>query len=174
MKRNYDKPLLHNLKLINDWKLFGCLRFEELVSKDRCLQVWYSFIRNIERRNRGQWFFRLEGDNILTKRHIHFLIGKRGLKKTYSIQNLIKSSIWDLKNRYSCVKSGTSVIQDFDYSKGGTAYVTKLSGFEAPNNKGKGLDSAENSNWKMSFNLKKRIKRINENAELIMQDTLLH
>ena len=61
------------------------------------------------------------------------------------------------------------MIKDFDYSKGGTAYVSKLSGFEAPNYKGKGLDSAENSNWKMSFNLKKRIKRINENAEFIIE-----
>ena len=58
------------------------------------------------------------------------------------------------------------MIKDFDYSKGGTAYVTKLSGFEAPNYKGKGLDSAENSNWKMSFNLKKRIKRINDKLQL--------
>ena len=58
-------------------------------------------------------------------------------------------------------KRSTSDIQKFNPALGAKTYISKIVSDEKENLFGAGLDSAGDSNWKLSPSLKRRLKRIN-------------
>ena len=172
MYKELDKPLIHNLSLIDDFKLFGTVKFNAQTSTSNCIKFWYDFIRGLERHGRGQWVFKLEGssyNDFAPNRHIHFLIAQRGIKKTITSINYRARTQINLLKRdrsksyyYSLFKSSVH-LDNYDKTKGAMYYIAKFCDPDTVNVSGIGLDSAERSNWKISPSLKRRITKINEN-----------
>jgi hypothetical protein len=166
-----DNPLVHNLNLIKDWKLFGTVKFNAQTSIDNCIKFYYDFIRGIEKHGRGQWLLKLEGssyNDYAPNRHIHFLLADEGLKETISdLKHRARTKINLLKRdkekdyNYS-LKNSTIHLENYDKKKRATYYVAKLCGQDTVNLSGLGLDSAERSNWKLSPSLKRRMRKLNE------------
>ena len=165
MVRQYDRPLQHNLSLIDNFIIFGVLKFNSNLSTSRIMELWYIFIRGIEVRNMGEWFVRVEGDNEVRQRHIHYALGGGMVKGSYSeLANLIDVWLDYLKQRHPEFNNGSSYFNEYRNDKGGDWYLSKLSNVELVNQRGIGLDSVGDSNWRMSTELKKSIKDKNENA----------
>jgi hypothetical protein len=165
MARQYDIPLQHSLSKIDNFIIFGVLKFNSNLSTSRIMELWYIFIRGIEVRNMGEWFVRVEGDNEVRQRHIHYALGGGMVKGSYSeLANLIDVWLDYLKQRHPEFNNGSSYFNEYRNDKGGDWYLSKLSNVELVNQRGIGLDSVGNSNWKMSTELKERIKDKNENA----------
>jgi hypothetical protein len=161
--REIDECLVHSLGLIPDWLVFGSIGFNVRNSQEDCMGLWYKLIRSLEKKNQSEFVVRLEGDNELRNRHIHFLLAERGL--IYSdfeeLKNKINQRIEELRFNFQQFETASPHIEPFDYEKNGIAYIAKIAKDEKENLNGLGLDSAGCSNWKMSHRLKKRIRAIN-------------
>ena len=48
MYKEIDEPLVHNLSLIDDFKLFGTVKFNAQTSVSNCIKFWHDFIRGLE------------------------------------------------------------------------------------------------------------------------------
>ena len=169
--RAYDKPLLHNLELINDWSVFGTLKFNEPTGNNKCLKIWYDFIRQVEYRNQGQWVVKIEGDNTWTQKHMHYLIEERGSKREKQ-PNIINSinfiiSMMSMKSSSyrEAMASGSHKVEPYDKERGARYYISKICYNDTVNLNTRGLDSGEHSCWKLSHKLKQRMRQLNENNE---------
>ena len=172
MYNDIDIPLFHNIDLIDDWKVFGTLKFNAETSTNTCIKIWYDLIRGIERHSRGQWLLRIEGSSYndsTPKRHIHYLIAETGIKKEFIsiLPYKIKTKLLNLKNTYfgyykDVLDSSTSHIEQYDPSLGAKHYISKMNKYEPVNASVKGLDSGGNSSWKLSPSIKRRITKINQ------------
>jgi len=185
MKRNYDKPLLYNLKLIDDWSVFGHLKFNEPCLNDKCLKIWYDLIRQIEVRNKGQWLLKVEGDDTRkqqlegTNKHIHFLLAEEGMKKQNNQVNYIKhimnlmsdmNPFWSTRPQFShgvrkTMSSASFKVEPYNKELGARYYISKICYNDAVNLNTRGFDSGEHCCWKLSHKLKQRMRRLNENNE---------
>ena len=175
MYKEIDEPLVHNLSLIDDFKLFGTVKFNAQTSVSNCIKFWHDFIRGLERHGRGQWVFKLEGssyNDFAPNRHIHFLLAERGIKKRiHNINFRARTQINLLKRdksksyNYSLWKSSIH-LENYNKKRGARFYIAKFCGPDTVNLNGRGLDSAERSNWKISPSLKRRITKINENINV--------
>ena len=173
MVREYDRPLQHNLSNIDNFIIFGVLKFNSNLSAERIMALWYIFIRGVEIRDKGEWFVGVEGDNVVRQRHLHYALGVGMLKDSYSeLAALIEAWIDYLKLKHPEFRSGSSYFTEYSNDKGGDWYLSKLSNVELVSQRGIGLDSVGNSNWKMSTELKKSIKAKNENARHIEDEIL--
>lgn len=167
MLRQYDRPLQHNLAIIDNFIIFGVLKFNSKLSNERIMALWYIFIRGVEVRNKGEWFVKVEGDNVVRQRHLHYALGVGMLKDSYSeLAALIEAWIDYLKLIHPEFYNGSSYFNEYSNEKGGDWYLSKLSNVELVNQRGIGLDSVGDSNWKMSTELKESIKDKNENAAI--------
>jgi len=165
MFRQYDRPLQHNLAIIDNFIIFGVLKFNSKLSNERIMALWYIFIRGVEVRNKGEWFVKVEGDNVVRQRHLHYALGVGMLKDSYSeLAALIEAWIDYLKLKHPEFNNGSSYFNEYSNEKGGDWYLSKLSNVELVSQRGIGLDSVGDSNWKMSTELKESIKDKNENA----------
>ena len=89
------------------------------------------------------------------------------VKGSYSeLANLIDVWLDYLKQRHPEFNNGSSYFNEYSNDKGGDWYLSKLSNVELVNQRGIGLDSVGDSNWRMSTELKKSIKDKNENAAI--------
>jgi hypothetical protein len=187
--RAYDKPLLHNLELIDDWEVFGTIKFNEPTSNKKCLKIWYNFIRQVELRNKGQWVAKIEGDNTLeqqlegTTRHIHFLLAKEGTKeKNYLVKHILSilNLMSDLKPFWATrpsfpygvrktMSTASFKVEPYDSDRGARLYISKICNNDTVNLNTKGFDSGEYCCWKLSHRLKSRMTKLNEKAEVIAQ-----
>ena len=172
--RAYDKPLVYNLSLVDDWAVFGTFKFNTYRNNDHCLRIWYDFIRQVERRNQGQWLAKLEGSNTWrsAQKHIHYLIAKKGTKNEWKNSNIVNSinsitCLMSVKNsayRYDMEK-GSHKVEAYNSEQGAKHYISKMCFNDTLNLDAKGLDNAEHCCWKMSHKLKQRIRKLNENNE---------
>ena len=96
---------------------------------------------------------------------LDYALGGGMVKGSYSeLANLIDVWLDYLKQRHPEFNNGSSYFNEYSNDKGGDWYLSKLSKVELVSQRGIGLDSVGNSNWKMSTELKERIKAKNENA----------
>ena len=150
MVREYDRPLQHNLSIIDNFIVFGVLKFNSNLSNSRIMELWYLFIRGIEKRNKGEWFVRIEGDNQVRQRHLHFLLAGGMVRDTYSeLSELILAWLGYLSLKHTEFNRGSSYIDAYDNNKGGDWYLSKINRVELLSERGIGLDSVGRSNWKI-------------------------
>ena len=163
-----DQALEYHLNQIDDWSIFGSFGFRYKASLERLKFCFYKLIRAVERNNRGQFVVKFEGDNRARERHFHFLLGSQGLitdnctilrRKLYMQARRLAFS-----DDFPEFKRSTSDIQKFNPALGAKTYISKIVSDEKENLFGAGLDSAGNSNWKLSPSLKRRLKRINSST----------
>ena len=165
MVREYDKPLQHNLSIVDNFKVFGVLKFNCNLSNSKIMELWYIFIRGVEIRNKGEWFVRIEGDNEVRQRHLHYLLAGGMTKDSYGeLVELISAWLAYLCLKHREFDNGSSYIDEYDNNKGGDWYLSKVNRVELVSERGIGLDSIGRSNWKMSTELKKKIKNNNLNC----------
>ena len=119
--RTYDKALLHNLNLFDDYSVFGTMRFHLRLNKFQLKGVFLSFIRLIEVKNKGQWIVRFEGYNQGTQ-NLHFLL-RDGFKED-NLNNLIRD-IYKKFNILVATGIATGEFTRFDSSKGASWYMAK-------------------------------------------------
>ena len=159
-----DEALEFHLNQVNDWAVFGSFGFRAKASIERLKFCFYKLIRSVERNNRGQFVVKFEGDNRARDRHFHFLLGKNGLVSDnfYILKRNLNLKVKDLSfSGFPEFKNSTSKIEPFNPALGAKTYISKIVSDERENFSGAGLDSAGNSNWKLSPSLKNRLKRIN-------------
>ena len=151
-----DNALEYQLNQINDWHVFGSVGFRSKLSLEKLRFYFYKLIRTVERNNLGQFAVKFEGDNIARNRHFHFLLSRQGLKNEnfHILKQKLNFKVKEFPNT-------SSDFQKFDPSLGARRYISKITSEERVNFSGAGLDSAGDSNWKLSPSLKRRLKRIN-------------
>ena len=119
--RTYDKALLHNLNLFEDYSVFGTIRFFVQLSKFQMNGVFIQLIRSLEIRNKGQWVVKFEGFNQGTH-NLHFLL-REGFKEE-DTHNLIR----DLYRSFAVLNAtgmATAEFTRYDASKGASWYMAK-------------------------------------------------
>jgi hypothetical protein len=177
-KRKYDIPLVYNLKQYTDYKVFAAIKFYCSLANSRIMTLFYRFIRGLERRSKGEWVCKVEGDNVLVQRHVHALIGG-GMKTDVAadLKQLCIDKHEYLKregkkqqskrhenNEIDLIPFADSTVSftEYDPNLGAEWYIGKKSRFEKAELRGMGLDSVGDSNWKISSRMKDKIRKKNE------------
>lgn len=181
MKTHRDLALFNRLERYNFFKIFISITFYCSVSASRIMGLYYDFVRGLERRSKGEWFVKVEGDNKQRKRHLHILFGE-GFKKRkpLDLKQAAENKLSDLKlqgvdqkkNRlddpyldylfyddYPALPFADmdTDVRLYDSQLGVRSYLALDDPLEDESLSGVGLDSVGRSNWKMSNRLKKKI-----------------
>ena len=190
-KRNYDIPFIYNLKKYDNYKVFGAIKFYCHVANSKVMSLFYRFIRGIERRSKGEWACKVEGENDLVQRHVHALLGDgmktnvaadlkkicidkhENLKKEGKKQKALRAELrrlgveWNRfydNDEFDLIPFADSTVrfQEYDPKLGAEWYLGKKTHIERASLTGLGLDSVGDCNWKISHKMKERIKERNE------------
>ena len=170
-KQKYDEALVHQLNKIDDWWVYGSLGMRVPTAENRIKDIFYKIIRPFEVGNKGEFIFRIEGDNIQRERHFHFLLTK-STWKTKSInflKNSIRRKIAELKlvtnirgeKTYPELASCSPHLEPYDPSLGAKWYVAKIATDEKERLQGRSLTSCvDGMDWKLSSRLFHRMKSL--------------
>ena len=149
----------------DDWLIFGTVQFGRVTPTNYTINIFYKFIRSIERKSGSVWLLRLEGDNSIRNIHIHFIISQDGLRAFGAKSNLfmLKSKFSALKKEFLSLNRASVKFEEYDKRKAGAFYLSKVE-VGVLNRTPSYFDYAEDGICvKMSGKLKRRYKEFNLN-----------
>ena len=116
------------IESVDDWIIFGTIQPNQRLKYEDLIKIWFKLIRSIEKKSGSVWILKLEGDNRVKSRHIHFLISSDGLS-THSVN----CNLFRLKNKFSelkldnyLLKQATINFKPYDEEQKGKFYMSKI------------------------------------------------
>ena len=151
--KTFDKSLLYNLNIFQDFKVFGTIKFNKQIHRKTMRYVFLKLQRPSEIKHKGQWFVRYEGYNQGTH-NLHFLLGN-GYKES-NTEDLILNLNENFKT-FAAAERASGVFTKFEPDRGHAWYLSKQIESDQILNP-IAEDRDQGNNWEMSPALMKAIQ----------------